>query len=472
MDIQLQKGENLEGKILMTLTKEDLDPSFDKELKKIRKEATFKGFRPGKVPASVVKKMYGRSILADIVQKRVQEELWNYIQNEKLRILGYPMSSKDQELLDFEDLNRAEYNFTFDVGMSPELDLKGLGEEVKLQQYKVQVADKTVDEEYEELLKRNADKTNPESDIQDKDIIEIEATEIVGEDNKDKQPHITTFSLMVDRIKHDDLKESILGKGLGHIFEFDIYELENVDKPFVYKHFLKTSEEEASEIGQQFSGEIVEITRQEPPKASEELFKSVFGEDKGITTEEEAKEELRKIIADSYVSREEALLYIDMQDHILKHNSFDLPEAFLLRVRKSNVEETKEGKLELNDDEKEKFFEGVRWSIIKEKVIEDNEIKIEQEELIEAMKQRIRGMMQGYPMEDEFLTSMAERLMQDEKSVREAEDQLVSDKVFYALKDKVSIEEKPISEEDFNQIIKKKNEEAQSAQQTDSIEEE
>ena len=463
MDIQLQKVGDVIGRITLTLTKKDIDPAYNKEINKIRKEATFKGFRPGKVPTSVVKKMYGQGIFIDVLQKRIQQEIWTFLQNESQRFIGYPLSAEDQELLDGSSLSKEEFTFHFDIGIAPEFEIKGLDKDTKITKYKVTADEEAVNEQYEKLLKSNKKEVYPEEDIQENDVVAIEAEEIIKGDDDGRQPHITSFSIAVDTIKSEEIKSNILGKALGHTFEFDIYELENVDKPFVYKHFLKVDEKKAENIGNLFEGEIVEINRQEEGEIDEAFFKNVFGEDANITNEEEAKAEIKKLIEEAYEKRIESLAFLFIYDILATENTFAIPEEFLLRVRKANQQEDGKAVTDLDSEEQEQFFKGIRWSMMRDKLIKDNKIEITDEDMLEAAKNKVKGLMQGYPMEDDFLTDMAKRLLSNEKTAEELEGDVLNEKVFDLILGMVTLEEKTVTIEEFNKIEQENFESRKSA---------
>jgi trigger factor len=184
--------DNLNAVVTVTLEKSDYMPKFQAELNKYRKQGQMKGFRKGRTPLSVIKKMYGKSILAELINNQLQQELYGYLQQEDIKFLGQPLPAEGQDLIDFDLKNLEDFEFKFDLGLAPEFEVQGL--EDNYEKLAVDVKDELVTEELEALQKRNGKQTPVEEAIEENDMLKIKAVEADKEDGLE-----TTFSILVSR---------------------------------------------------------------------------------------------------------------------------------------------------------------------------------------------------------------------------------------------------------------------------------
>lgn len=450
MNVNFQKTEDQLAVINVQVGPEDYIGEFKKELNKIKGKASFKGFRAGKVPASYVKKMYGKAILQDIVIKMVQEKINEHIESLEDKLIGYPISTEGSPIVTFEEMEEGEYEFELEVGLEPSFEIAGMDESTTIEKYVVEPSDEAAKTALDKMLASNPSQINPETDIQDKDVLELEIKLL------DDDLVINKFSIPVDKIADDAVKQDLLGKDVGYTFECDIYKLEDVKEEFVHQHFLGLApEDDAESLGRIYRTEVVGITRAVDAELNQEFFDKIFeGED--VTSEEEALEVIKKMIKANYEPQIKSLVERDLFNNLLESNDLSLPEGFIFRWVKSKEEN--QDKV-WSDDEKKEILKSIKWSIISNKIVEENEIKVEKEDLEASFKKQIQGMFRGYPMGDDMLDSLVPRMMSDEKAVSDTYNQLMTARIFEVVESKVTVKDQPISEDDFIAKIEALNKE-------------
>jgi trigger factor len=219
-------------------------------------------------------------------------------------------------------------------------------------------------------------------------------------------------------------------------------------------------EEEEHDVNPEFHFEILKVERLQPADMDEDFFEKAFGEGE-VSNEEEAREKIRENIKGFYRQQAEAILYRDMQEKILELNEVDLPDDFLKRFIVAENEETSMDEVEADYENISKNFQ---WTIIRNKLVEQYDVKVETEEIKDALRQQVAQYMGNYAGDESFLDSMVERLMQDQKQVNSAYENKLADKLFDALKDEFALEDKSIELEDFKKVIQSINEEAKAQQ--------
>jgi trigger factor len=452
MEVTIQDSDQLVNTLKVSLSKGDYEPIFVDELKKYRNKAQMKGFRKGKTPLSFLKKMYGQQVLVDVVMNKINSAINDYIENNQLNILGQPLPNKDQKQYAFDPNVLEEMEFLFDVGLSPEFEIEGLDEAFEV--YKVEIPQETIDEELNLARKRAGKQVEVDEDIEEEDILTISAWEL--EDGKIKEEGWETgFTVMVDSLAEEDLKKKILEGKKGMEFDFDIYSLEkDKDEKYVKKYLLNLDEDEEKEIGKDFRGKIDVVKRMEPAELGEEFYKQYFGSDE-IKTEEEAREKVRKDIESYYETQTKMVRNRHIMERMMEKTSFNVPEEFMKRWLKESNQEVTDENLE---KEFPAFLENLKWTLIKNKLSSKYEIKVEPDEIKENMVQKVYQYMGGYPVGQEYIGEMVNKLMSNKEQVNRAYEEIQADKIFVALENDLSEVEKPIGLEDFKEEVKKLNE--------------
>lgn len=458
--------DNLTAVLTVTLEKKDYEPKYKSELNKYRQQSNMKGFRKGKTPMSMIRKMYGLPVLSEVVNDMLQRKLSEYLQEEKIDIIGQPLPSEDQERIDFDLKNLEDYTFKFDIGLSPEFEVKGVSEEYTYEKYAVEISDEMIDEQIEQIRKQQGERVFSEEDIRENDLLRLKVVEL--ENGEPKEDGVeNTFSIMVDNIAGESLKEQILSSKKGDTLRLNIFDLEkDVDEAFVRRHFLELEEEDEREINPEFEATIEEVSRIQPAELNQELFDAAFGEDE-VSSEEEAREKVRESMAAHYDNQAGALLFRDIQKRLMEENELSLPDDFLKRWLKASNEEVPEEEIE---KQYEDFAKNLTWTLIRNKLVERFELEVDQQEVVDYFKERVRGYFGGQADEN-LLNSMAMRLLEDRKQFESAYEDIITDKVAEAIEDHVTIQENPITVEAFEEVMKQAQAEIE-AQRNPAVEEE
>ncbi|MCB0548778.1 MAG: hypothetical protein KDD19_14455, partial [Phaeodactylibacter sp.] len=298
-------------------------------------------------------------------------------------------------------------------------------------------------------------------DIQENDMIKLLAKELDGEEIKVDGVE-SEFSLLVSSISDEDAKKQLLGSNKGDSFRFNLYELEeDKEEKYVRKYFLNLSDDDEREVGQNFEVTVMEISRIEPAELNQEFFDKFFGEGE-VSSEEEARGKISEQISKFYNGQSEALLFRDMQEKLMEINEMELPEEFLKRWMKATNEKVSD---EVIEKEFDKFTKNLQWSLIRSKLVKRFEIEVGNEEVLETLKNRVRSYFGGVaPGMEHIIDSTAARLMEDEKQVEQAYDEVLSDRLYEAMAAEVTVTAKKVSLEEFEAEVAKAREASAAAQ--------
>lgn len=454
MQIVRKETDPLHLTLELTLEPSDYAPKFESEIKKYKNQAQLKGFRKGMTPVSVIKKMYGKSILSDVINEAIQDKLFGYLDEQKLNYLGQPLPNRDENLVFNLDVNNLkEYKFSFDLGLAPELDIKGVSETDEYNYFDVSIPDSIVEEEFNAARKRFGKRVEATDTIQNMDMIKLEAEELDGNVVKDGGWK-TEFTLLVDIIHDETVKNEILTKKLGDNITFDIYKLEDKDEAHINKYLLKKPEDSDLETGNMFSATITEVTRVELAELNEEFF-STFG-DESVTDETSLKEFLRKDIKAYYDSQALQFMYRDIMDALMEKNEVNLPETFLRRYLRESNENVSDEVLEKEFDA---FAKNMRWSLQKSNLANKYEISVEETDIRKHFTNSVFSYMRSYGnMDYSFISQTVDRLMKDKEQMNKAYEEILADRVFSRIGDTVKKKNITISQEDFVEKVKQLNE--------------
>ncbi len=439
--------------VTITLTRDDLRPKLDSEFKKLKQRATVKGFRPGQAPAQYVKSLYGASLFYDVFNKMMSDQLYSFLTDENLDVLGQPLpvETEDQKKYTFKfDNPELEYALTYEIGHVPQFDLVGIDKGQVYERYEVSNLDALAAADFDNMRKEAGKQTEVEDKIQDTDLVRVEAKEMDGDSPK-ADGWQTRVLLSTNTIPNEALKAEILGKKKGDTIRFDVNDVEaERDERFTRKYLLSLPDDDDREVGNIFEGEIVEVMRKQVADVNEEFFKAAFGGQ--VDNEADALELIKKNTADYYENRSNALVFREMQDRLLALNNVDIPEVFLKRWLAVSNEGTLSA--EQIDQEYEGFATGLRWTYIKNKLVDRYEITVSENELRQEFFVTLNSYFRGqFPME--MLTSAVNRMMTDKKEVERVTGNIEYDKMFNAAIADITINSKAITSEAFQALFDK-----------------
>jgi trigger factor len=448
MDITRENIDDLNAVLKVKIVKTDYEDKVESVLKDYRKKATIKGFRPGMVPIGLVKKMYGRAVQIDEINKVVTESIQKYIADEKLEILGDPLPKADeQEKIDFEA--QQDFTFSFELGLSPAIELK-LSKKNKINQYEI-IVDEKMRSEYLENYTRRYGELKKVEQTEEKDVVKgkIEAIEDNG-NVIPEGPSVEDTSLGIDIIKDKKIKKEFIGKHLNDSIDFDLKKAFPNDTEIA--GILHKKKEEVADLGANYRFTINEISRFYPAEPGKELFDRIFGEGV-VNSEEEFMKKIEEEIAVNLKRESDFKLMMDIKALAMEKTDFQLPEEFLkrwlLRVNEKSTAEQIE-------KEFDSFRKDLKWQLIRNKVARDNEVKISEEELQKEAEKITRYQFQQYGLfytTDEQIANYAKETLKREEDAKRIADKILEEKVLLLMKELVKLENESVTIEEFNKLF-------------------
>jgi trigger factor len=448
MNITRENIDDLNAVLKVKIDKADYEEKVETVLKDYRKKATVKGFRPGMVPMGLIKKMYGRAVQIDEINKVVTDNIQKYITDEKLEILGDPLPKVDeQEMIDFD--TQEDFTFSFELGLSPEVDLK-LSKKNKVNQYEITIDEKMRNDYLENYTRRYGELKKAEA-TEEKDVIKGKIEAIDSEGNIIPEgPVVEEASLGIDIIKDKKIKKDFIGKNTGDIIDFNIKKAYPNDTEIA--GILRIKTEEVEKAGENYRFTINDISRFYPAVPGQELYDRIYGEGV-VTTEEEFMKKIDEEIAGNLRRESEYKLGIDIKALAMEKTDIQLPEDFLKKWLLRVNEKTNEEQIEKEFDS---FRKDLKWQLIRNKVARDNEVKISEEELLKEAENITRYQFQQYGLfyaTDEQISFYAKETLKKEEDAKRIADRILEEKVIILMKDMVKLENKDITVEDFNKLF-------------------
>lgn len=448
MNTRLEKHSELEATVVVELSKADYQDKVDQQIKKIQKTARINGFRPGKAPLGMINKLYGKSVLADEIQQMASDRLNDYIKEEKLDILGYPIGSERIESqLDIE--NSDAFTFAFDIGLSPQFEL-AISEKDTLETFKIEVTNKEVDEDIEHARKQRSQmedaETSDEESIVYAEVYELDENGTALEGGVSAKP----ISFVPSMIEDKNLKKSFVGIQKGAEIKCDVRSIFNNNEA-VITNSLGIAKEGINDLSKDFNVVVTEIKTRILPELTPEYFAETFPGDDAPKTEEEYRARVKSNLEKYYEN--EASLWLDHEiGHLLLGNhTFNLPDEFLKRWLTATKQEdyTPENIEEKYGKEREAL---VRRLII-DKIALTHDLKADQEEIIQEAKLYYLGMYRQYGLNldinDSFLTETVMKRFGEQEFISQMNDRVIYRKAYDTAKEKISLKEKKVSVEDY-----------------------
>ena len=444
MNITKEHKDELNAIIRIQFGPEDYQPKIDQQLREYSKKVSMPGFRPGKVPAGMVKKMYGKSILVDELNKLTSDSLFGFIRDNQIDILGNPLPApENDERLDLE--NPGHINLAFEIGLAPQFDLE-ISSKKSFEMYVPLIDEEFISKEIENYRERLGDYT--ETEVSEAgDLVHGVFTEL-NADGSVKDGGIS---------RHTDIHDADLKEGDANAFvgmkkgDSKTIDMKTVFvNPSVIAAILAISAEEVEGLTSQFRFEAETIRRKSKAEVNQEFFDKLFGKDV-IFSEEELR---NRIAADSntrFQKDAETRFFNEVVEDLVKNSSFVLPDEFLKRWLSS----TNDGKVSPEDIEQNysNYAKGIRWQLIENKLIRDNEISVTREQAIDSVANDFLAYMGGaIGAGEEGLAqarSIAERMLQNEKEANKVFDRLYNEALNKLFLEKFTIQQVALPFEDW-----------------------
>lgn len=448
MKISFENPDKVNGLLTITVEEADYQASVEKTLKDYRKKANYPGFRPGMVPMGLIKKQYGASAKMDAINKLIGEQIYKYMQDNKIQMLGEPLPSEKQEAQDLE--KPAPYTFAFDIAVAPEFKIELNGHN-KIDHYTIIVDDALIDRQVEMFTSRNGTYEKAES-YEDNDMLKGDLREL-DEKGNTKEDGITVeaASILPNYIKDEAQKALFNGAKLGDIITL------NVSKAFENEaeiaSLLKVERDRVKDIKSDFSYQITDIQRYKKHPVDQELFDSLFGKDT-VKSEKEFREKIAEGLKEQLAVDADYKFILDVRAYCEKKvGKLEFPDALLKRIMLNNNKDKGEEFVEKNY---EQSIKELTWHLIKEQLVADNQIKVNDEDVLNAAKETARVQFAQYGMNnvpDEYVENYAKEILKKRENVDGLVDRAVDIKLTDALKNVVKLNEKEISLDDFNKMM-------------------
>lgn len=449
MNISFENADKVNGLLTLTVEEADYKDNVEKTLKDYRKKANIPGFRPGQAPMGLVKRQVGTSVKMDEINKFVGEQLYKYIQDNKIQMLGEPMPSDKQEAQDLE--KPAPYTFVFDIAVAPEFKIE-LTNKDKVDFYTIKVDDKLVDEQVDMFASRSGSYEKAES-YEANDMLKGDLRELDAEGNT-KEGGITVEGavMMPDYIKVEDQKKLFDGAKLGDIITFNpkkAYPESTVE----VSSLLKVSKEEAENVTADFSYQITEINRFKKAEINQALFDSIYGE--GVVKDEkDFREKIAEGIKAQLITNSDFKFIQDVRKYCEnKVGTLTYPEELLKRIMLNN---NKDKGQEYVDKNFEGSLKELTWQLIKEQLIAATEIKVNDDDVREAAKEQARIQFAQYGMTnvpDDYLVNYAEEMLKNREAAQGFVERAIDRKLTVALKGVIKLNNKEVSLDEFNKLM-------------------
>lgn len=447
MNISLQNVDSVSAVLTVQIEKADYQEKVEKALKTLRQKVNMPGFRKGMVPAGLIKKQYGVSVLAEEIDKLLQEKVFEYIRENKVNMLGTPLPKENQVNFETEE----NFEFSFDVALAPEFNVE-LSANDSVDYYDINVTDEMVDQQVKMYTQRTA-KYEKVEDYQDNDMLKGLLAELDENGNtKEGGVQVEGAVMMPFYMKNDEQKAIFNGAKTNTVLVFNpSVAFDNNEAELA--SLLKLKKEEVADHKGNFSFQIEEITRMIPGELTQELFDQVLGEGKAHN-EEEFRAQIKETIAKQFEADSDYKFLIDVRTYLTnKIGKLEFPDALLKRIMLDNNKEKGE---EFVAENYEKSLEELTWHLIKEKLVAANDIKVEQGDLTNMAKEATRAQFAQYGMinvPEELLENYSKEMLKKQESVEALLNRVVESKLSETLKGQVTLNHKAVSAEEFNQMF-------------------
>ena len=451
MNIVRKDLDQSNAMVTLSIEKVDYAEKVDKTLRDYRKKANIPGFRPGMVPVGLVKKMYGKAVLAEEINKLVSEGLYGYIRENNINTLGEPLPNQtEQKQIDFE--TQEVFEFVFDLGIAPEFEVE-LTKKDKVAFYNIAVSEEMIDNQVKSYTGRYG-KYIQEDSVEEKDMLKGELLEIADGKVNEEGLKIQDATMTIAYMKDADQKALFAGAKKGDLITF------NPAKAYVEEaeisSLLKISKDEAKTIDADFQLKIESITRYHESEIDQDLFDKVYGEGV-VSSVEEFRTKIKENIQENLTSDSEYKFGVDAQEMLIaKYNSLPFPDAFLKRWVLSSNENLTAEKL---DEDYSKMIADLTWHLVKDKLAKANDVKVEKEDVEEFAKKMAKAQFAQYGMigmDDEIIANYAKDMLKKEDTLKNIVDKVAEEKVFAVVKGAVKLETKEVSIDEFNKMFEAK----------------
>lgn len=449
MKISFENPDKVNGLLTLTVEEADYKENVEKTLKNYRKKANVPGFRPGMVPMGMIKRQFGTTAKVDEINKLLGEQIYKYVKDNNIQMLGEPLPSDKQEPVDME--KEAPYTFMFDIAVAPEFKAELTGDDT-IDYYTITVDDKIIDQQIDVFASR-AGHYDKVEDYQANDMLKGDIREL-DENGNTKEGGITVEGavLMPEYIKVEDQKKLFDGAKLGDIITFNpkkAYPESDIE----VSSLLKMKKEEVADLTADFSYQITEISRYVKAEVNQELFDQVYGKDV-IKDEKDFREKIAEGLKAQFAVDSDFKFIQDVRKYLVdKVSALTYPDALLKRIMLNNNKDKGEEFVEKNY---EQSIKELTWHLIKEQLVKANGIKIEDADIEETAKEAAKAQFAQYGMNnipEEYIENYAKDMLKKREYIDSFVDRSIDRKLTEILKNVVKLENKTATLEEFNKMM-------------------
>ena len=449
MEVVKKEIDKLNAEVTINIKEEDYKENVEAALRRYRKQTNLPGFRKGMVPMGMVKKMVGTNLLVDEINKTLSDNLYKFISENKLDVLGNPLpKQEDADKIDWE--NQKDFTFTYEIGLAPEVKIE-LTERDKFEKLKIKADQKMIDEQITEIAKRYG-KMGEVDKSEEEDMLFGKWEELDGKAVKEGGISNETV-LNIRTINDSKNQKKFIGKVVGDVVKVKPQEI--ADAKYVAA-WLGIDEQYIQDQTSEFQYTISKINRMEPAELNQEFFDKIYGKDV-VKSKEEMQEKLKAEMERSFAQNTEQLFERDVQDHLIKKAKLELPDEFMKKWLMTANE--KPITREQIDSEYDQYAMGLKWQLIENKLIRDNKIEVSKDEVVAHTKgliaQQLSG-MGGNMMDDAEMEETANRVLENQDEAKRLYEQLYAEKLRTFYNSTAKIKEKEVSYDDFVKLAEKK----------------
>ena len=451
MNVSFQNVDKVSALLTVNIEKADYQENVEKVLKKYRQQANVPGFRKGMVPMNLIKKQFGKAVMAEEVDKLMQEKVNEYIRENKVNMLGMPLPNEEKmQPIDFD--TQENFEFVFDIALAPEFNAE-LNEQDAIDFYTITVSDEMVNSQVEMYAQRAA-KYDKVEEYQDRDMVKGLMAELDENGNtKEGGIQIEGSVMMPSYMKNDDQKAIFNGAKVNDVLVFNPNAAFDGNEAEL-SSLLKIKRDEVADMKSNFSFQIEEITRAVPAAVDQALFDQVFGEG-AVSSEDEFRGKIKEGIAVQFAGDSNYKFLLDVRNYMMnKVGKLEFSETLLKKIMLMNNPEKGQSFV---DENYEKSIEELSWYLVKEQLVEANGIKVEQNDILEVAKENTRMQFAQYGMNnlpEEMIENYAKEQLKKKENVEGLVNRAVEAKLAAALKNKVTLNNKEVSIDEFNELFK------------------
>ncbi len=447
MKIDYAKTNDVLGEITMVVEESDYADRVKKQLKEIGKKHAEPGFRPGHVPAGLIAKKYGKAVKYDEINKLVGEAIFDYIKENDINVLGNPVPDKANAINE----DATEFTLKFKVGVAPEFEVK-IDKDLHIPYYKINVTDEMVGRQ-DEALRRRFGKQEPGEEVDATALVKGVITELNADGTVKEDGIVVENGIVAPQyFKSDDQRQLFLGKHVGDSIVFNPAATCE-SNPTELSSMLNVSKEEAEKHQGDFRFDVKEIIVLKPAELNEEFFKEAFGD----TVKDEAgyREAVKKMIESSLTGDQNYRFTIDAEKAIRNEvGEIALPDEVLKEFLIAQNEALNADNI---DAEYGQIREQLVWDLEKDKMMRSLDIKVEDEDLLNTSRLMARNQFAQYGMTnvpEDAVEHYANEFLKDEKARNTIYRQTSDMKLFNAIREAVSLDEKEVSVDEFNELFR------------------